>query len=34
LHELLGYPSERIAELRRAGAFGSDGMETVEGVLP
>jgi len=34
LDELLGYPRERIAELRRAGAFGSTGLETAEGSVP
>jgi crotonobetainyl-CoA:carnitine CoA-transferase CaiB-like acyl-CoA transferase len=33
LADLLGYPQERIAELRKAGAFGSQGMEAVEGDL-
>lgn len=34
LHELLGFSPERIAELRRAGAFGSDGIETAEELCP
>lgn len=34
LHELLGYPPGGITELRRAGAFGAEGTETVEGVVP